>query len=646
MTLPDDRAEGRTHDSRYRSVVENVIEAIISIDERGTIESFNPAAERIFGYEAAEVLGRDVSMLMPESDKSRHDGYLASYVESGVSKIIGTGREVSGLRKDGTTFPMDLAVGEYIEEGRPKFTGVIRDISRRKRSEEALRISEQRLRSVFEAAGMVIVVLSTEFEVLDWNREAERVYGYDREEVLGSNYVERFLPESVHELVEFEMKQVLGGRPARAYENPIKTRDGSERVIVWNSDCLTGVDGEPIGLIACGQDITEYKHLQGQLLQAQKMESIGQLAGGIAHDFNNQLGIILFDVDMLLSAASQQSSLRDDLQKIRKVVLRAADLTRQLLVFSRRQHMEPEPINLNGHIQELQKMLSRLLGEDVDVTIDLAEDLHRIYADPGNMDQIIINLCVNARDAMPDGGTLTILTCNDTVTEAYCHSHSQAAPGRFCRLTIADSGSGMDEETLSRIFEPFFTTKEIDKGTGLGLSVVYGIVEGHDGWIEVKSRLGEGTQFDIYLPVLQEGEGTIAADQATSVPEHAGRGERILVVEDDAELRVRAERILQDTGYSVSACESLAAARAAWRSKGLGFDMVLADVVLPDGRGPDLVFDLLIEKPGLRGLFVTGYADERVDLERVRDAGFRVLQKPFAPADLLAEVRLALETQH
>ncbi len=632
-------------EDRYRSVVENVVEGIISIDEQGMIESFNPAAELIFGYRAKEVIGRNVSVLMPEPYRREHDGYIGNYVDGGEKKIIGIGREVTGLRKDGTTFPMDLAVGEYADAGGRKFTGVIRDISERKKAEEALRTSEERLRSVFEAAGMVIIVLSPKFEVLEWNREAERVYGFQREEALGVDYVGRFLPAAVRDRVKVEMQQILSGRPARAYENPVTTRDGTERVISWNSDRLTGIHGEPIGLIACGQDVTDYKRLQGQLLQAQKMESIGQLAGGVAHDFNNQLGIILFDVDMLLAAAAEETSLREDLQKIRKVVLRASDLTRQLLVFSRRQRMEPEPMSLNGHIQELQKMLSRLLGEHIEVTIDLAADLDLINADPGNMDQIVINLCVNARDAMPDGGELTVLTRNVTVTDEHCQTHTQASPGQFCRLTITDTGCGMDEETSARIFEPFFTTKEVGKGTGLGLSVVYGIVEGHEGWIEVKSRLGEGTKFDIFLPAIHDEVRATSSQGNAAMADHVGRGERILVIEDNEDLRIRAEKILTETGYSVSACGSLAAARAVWNSKGLGFDLVLTDIVLPDGRGPDFVFELLVEKPGLRCLFVTGYTDERVEWERVNELGFRVLQKPFAPADLLGEVRLALEAR-
>ncbi len=641
----DDRVQDPSHESRYQSVVENVVEGIISIDDRGTIESFNPASERIFGYNADEVVGENVRVLMPEPYRSEHDGYLGNYHNTGVKKIIGIGREVTGLRKDGTTFPMDLSVGEYTDEGGRKFTGVIRDISDRKQAEEALRTSEERLRSVFEAAGMIIIVLSPEFKVLEWNSEAERVFGSGRDEVVGADYVERFLPDGVRDRVKLEMQDVLSGRSTRAYENPVTTGDGSERVISWNSDRLTDTQGEPMGLIACGQDVTDYKRLQGQLLQAQKMESIGQLAGGVAHDFNNQLGIILFDVDMLLAAAADETSLREDLQKIRKVVLRASDLTRQLLVFSRRQRMEPKPMSLNGHIEELEKMLSRLLSENIDLTIDLAPDLHSINADPGNIDQTVINLCVNARDAMPNGGNLTIKTRNVMVTDEHCRAHPQASLGQFTCLTVADTGSGMDEDTVARIFEPFFTTKEVGKGTGLGLSVVYGIVEGHEGWIEVTSRLGQGTKIDIFLPAIHGGTKAAASEDSMAMIEHAGKGERILVVEDNAELRVRAEKILLDTGYSVTACDSLAAARSAWNSKGLGFDMVLTDIALPDGRGPDLVFDLLVEKPGLRCLFVTGYTDERVEWERVKELGFRVLQKPFAPADLLAEVRLALEAR-
>jgi signal transduction histidine kinase len=251
------------------------------------------------------------------------------------------------------------------------------------------------------------------------------------------------------------------------------------------------------------RDITERKQLEAQLLQAQKMESVGQLAGGVAHDFNNQLGIVLFDLDMML-AVREEEELREDLLKIRKVILRAANLTRQLLLFSRRQQIERQPLDLNGQTHELQKMLDRLLGERIIVEMDLEKNLWTINADPGNMDQVVLNLAINSRDAMPEGGSLRLATCNVMVDEVYCRQHSQARPERFVRLEVSDTGTGMEEAVQRRVFEPFFTTKEVGKGTGLGLSVVYGIVEAHEGWIELESAPNKGSCFSLYLPILSQ----------------------------------------------------------------------------------------------------------------------------------------------
>ncbi len=499
-------------DTRYRAVVDNVIDGIITIDESGRIESFNPAAARIFGYTPDEVLGQNVGMLMPAPHSVDHQGYIEGYLKSGEANIIGVGREVTGRRRDGSEFPMDLSVGEFLEAGRRRFTGVMRDI-------------------------------------------------------------------------------------------------------------------------------TERKHLEDQLLQAQKMETVGQLAGGVAHDFNNQLGIILFDVDMLLSAV-EEPPVREDLQKIRKTVLRAADLTRQLLVFSRRQRMEPQALDLNEHLRELRKMMARLLGEDVEILLELADGQCTIEADPGKLDQVLINLCVNARDAMPDGGALHIITENVRVDEEDCRKLGRGTPGRYCRLSVVDDGTGMEEAVRARVFEPFFTTKDTGKGTGLGLAVVYGIIEGHGGWITVDSEPGSGSHFRILLPRHGASPET-AVEEDTQEDGRVGHGERILLIEDEPDLRDRMVRILTRTRYTVTACHDLATADREYRPG--AFDLVLSDVVLPDGRGPDFCFRLLDTEPELRLIILTGYTDGRVDWDEAHNRGCPVLRKPIGVADLLAHVRTQLD---
>jgi PAS domain S-box-containing protein len=359
---------GTRSEDRYRSVVDNVVDGIITIDARGLIRSFNPAAERIFGYQAAEMVGRNVAMLMPEPYRGQHDGFIANYLKTGDARIIGIGREVVGQRRDGSVFPLELAVGEFRLDGERMFTGIVRDISQR-------------------------------------------------------------------------------------------------------------------------------KELEAQLLQAQKMESVGQLAGGIAHDFNNQLGIILFDLDLLIAQTEGNTALLHDLGKIRRVVLRAAELTRKLLLFSRRQRMEFRPLNLNQQVREMERMLARLLGTQIQIHLQLTEGLWAIQADPGALDQMLINLALNARDAMPEGGALYLETRNVPTPPP-----ASPYPGPLACLAVRDTGTGMEEKVRRRIFEPFFTTK--DQGTGLGLAMVYGIVQSHRGWIAVDSSPGRGTRFEIFLPAL------------------------------------------------------------------------------------------------------------------------------------------------
>lgn len=497
-------------EEQLRSVVNNVIDGIITIDEEARIQSFNKSAQEIFGYAEDEVVGQNVNLLMPEPYHQEHDGYITNYLKTNERKIIGIGREVIGRRKNGEVFPIDLAICEFWVKDKRCFTGIIRDI-------------------------------------------------------------------------------------------------------------------------------TDRKHLEEQLIQAQKLESVGRLAGGIAHDFNNQLGIILFDVDMILEDLTEQDPLHEDLLKVRKVLLRSAGLTRQLLLFSRQQPMEMQPLYLNHQLGELQKMLNRLLGEDISVHVDLSEDLATVRADGGNLDQVMINLAINARDAMPTGGELTIQTQNAVIDTAYCKRHPQARPGPYVRICVSDTGTGMDEEVVKQIFEPFFTTKAVGKGTGLGLSVVYGIVQAHDGWITVESQPGKGAVFEIYLPALVAVKGRNFLDSPLYESlEKTDQQERILLVEDEVELRERLESLLIKQGYLVIACGTVTEGRDAFAAKEHEFDLVISDAVLPDGRGLELISDFLDEKSELPVLMITGYLEEWDRQEQ--NMNLPLLQKPFAVADLLEKV--------
>lgn len=386
------------------------------------------------------------------------------------------------------------------------------------------------------------------------------------------------------------------------------------------------------------------KERDEQLRQAQKLEAIGRLAGGVAHDFNNQLAIIQGYMDMALEDVSKDFRIHQYLSQACKAIDKSTSLIDQLLMFSSRQPIDKRPLEANYHVSDMQKMMGRLLGEDIEVVLDLEEDLWSVLADPGNIDQVITNLFVNARDAMPDGGTLKIQTRNVEIDEAYCLQVPEAEVGRFICLTISDTGSGMTEEVRSHLFEPFFSTKEPGKGTGLGLSVVYGILQSHDGWITVESEVGVGSTFSIYLPAVDMLAETSPSEyQAVPLETYRGNGERVLLVEDEPDLKEMTRRALVAQGYEVEACGTLAEANAAFDNTDETFDIVLSDVVLPDGRGPDLVMNLVDRQPDLAALLVTGYTDERGDWHRVRSAGFELLKKPMPMAFLLEHLRSAIE---
>jgi signal transduction histidine kinase/CheY-like chemotaxis protein len=421
----------------------------------------------------------------------------------------------------------------------------------------------------------------------------------------------------------------------RELEITFLTKSGERRTGL-NSAGIIEIAGQKC-IIAFFQDITERKSLEKQLRQAQKMEAIGQLAGGIAHDFNNLLGIIIGYSQLFEEQLDEKHPLKPKVAQIQKAGERAAALTRQLLAFSRQQVLEPKVLDLNAVVADMSKMLHRLIGEDIDLVTVPAPDLGHVKADQGQMEQVIMNLAVNARDAMPQGGKLTITTANADLDDVYVRQHLAGAPGPYVVLQVSDTGCGMDRDTQARIFEPFFTTKESGKGTGLGLSTVYGVVKQSEGYIWVYSEPGQGTTFKIYLPRVDQPE--TPAEPVSGVRKDARGTETILVVEDAQALRELTRELLESAGYTVlEASDGAEALRIAKEHHG-PIHLLLTDVVMPGMDGRALAESMVVSHPDLKVLYVSGYTDDAILRHGIFDSKITLLQKPFRREDLTRKVR-------
>jgi signal transduction histidine kinase/CheY-like chemotaxis protein len=398
--------------------------------------------------------------------------------------------------------------------------------------------------------------------------------------------------------------------------------------------------GKIINYIGVKHDVTKQRVLEDQLRQAQKMETVGRLAGGVAHDFNNMLNVILGSAELVMTRDDLDDSILKNLQQIQKAAERSADITRQLLAFSRKQVIEPRVVKLNPLIKDIEKMLGRLLGEDIDILSVPEKEIWNIMADPGQIHQIVANLCINARDAMPQGGKLTIETANVTFDDNYCKGHAGFVPGRFVMLAISDNGIGMDKEILAHIFEPFFTTKEEGKGTGLGLASVYGAVKHNNGFINVYSEPGQGTTFKLYFPQCA---GKAEKPKATVKAPKAFKTVAILLVEDDEMVRNLTMMMLEKIGHTVVVAETPEEALALFEKVGMDIDLLLSDVVMPQMNGKSLKKSIEALKPGIKTLLMSGYTANVIAHHGVLEKGMHFIQKPFSIEDLARKVREAIE---
>ncbi len=625
-------------EERYRHLFENLNDAAFLADrETGLIIETNKAGEELTGRTRDEIIGMHQTQLHPPDKVEQYRQRFAEHVEKG--RMADFDGDV--VRKDGGTVPVAISASIVTLAGKEYILGLFRDITYRRQAEQATARAMERARKYFDVAGVMLLVIGTDEIVQLINRRGCEVLGYSRDEVIGKNWFDVFIPEAFRDNArELFSKLMASDEGIEHHEGTVLTKTGEQRDIAWNYSVLRDQDGNVEGILCSGEHITERQRLERQLRQAQRMEVVGRLAGGIAHDFNNLLTVITGYTELLLMKLPETDPNRLDVEEIEKAGRRAASLTQQLLAFSRRQVLMPKVLSLNDVVADVENMLRRTIGEDVEFVTVLDPDLGLVEVDPGQFSQIIMNLAINARDAMPEGGKLIIETQNVTLDESYTQTHPAVVPGDYVMLAISDTGRGMDKETLSHIFEPFFTTKKKGEGTGLGLSTVYGIVKQSGGYVWAYSEPGEGTTFKVYLPWVQK--PATVEEQRTKRVELPHGTETILLVEDEDVVRGLAYRVLSESGYTVLQASDGATALQILKEHGDAIHLLVTDVVMPGMGGHDLAEQVQAQYPHIKVLFTSGYTNNTIVQRGILRKGVQLLSKPFTPNELSRKVREVL----
>jgi PAS domain S-box-containing protein len=622
----------RASQQQYQTLIDVLPDAVF-VHVGGKITYANRAFLRMFGKTLEEVLGRSPLDIAHPDDRVSIRERIAKVADGG--SIGPVPAKFTGA--DGSMKPVSLVAATVPGYDEPAIVVVLHDLT-------ALQRSDLMLRSVLESVGDAILTIDTHGIVLNINPATTRLFGYSPEEMIGNN-IKMLVPENIREHHDGYLDAYLRTGVAKIVgvgrEVVAICKDGSTLPcdLMVSSFKLNG----KIHFTGVMRDIRARKRLEEQFRQAHKMEAFGQLAGGVAHDFNNLLTVILGATEMIAASVTNQpmkDELRTSVHDIQESARRATDLTRQLLAFSRKTVLEPKLLDINASIQETEKILRRLIGEDIALVTQLEPDLPRVFVDPGQLSQVVMNLCLNARDAMPAGGRLVLQTSRLALEGAQAEARGLTREGAYVRLAVRDSGTGMTEEVLGQVFQPFFTTKEVGRGTGLGLAVVHGVVTQSGGSVSVQSAPGHGSTFEILLPAAPVAARS-ASDTATLKP-MAGH-ETVLVVEDDEDVRRLAVRSLKSRGYNVLVAEDGEAALRVLEEKAATIDIAVVDVVMPRMDGGRLATIMAQRFPAVPVLFVSGYTDDMLESRGLDAAQLNFLNKPYTAGTLTQAVRRVLE---
>ena len=634
--LNQTRSELVASEKKYRQIVDTAREGIWVIDEQARTTFANRALERMLGYLPGEMLGRSLfDFVDPKQRELTAQGLERRRL--GIAER----QDQKYTHKDGSAVWVIMEASPLTDDAGNYVGGLamVTDVTDRKRAEEALRASEERYRLLFDNNPLAIWLTDvSSLRFVAVNQAALVLFGYEREEFLALDVTQLLSSSEAEQLRgDIAASRVQGVQSAN--RRPVKKNGEVVEVAVTSQTFV--IESRDVALVIA-RDMTERNRLESQLAQSRKMEAIGILAGGVAHDFNNLLSIMVTYTTFALDALEEGGPVRADLEQVATAAARAVSLTRQLLAFSRQQILEPVVIDLNATIATIEPMLRRLVGEDIEISFVPETSLGRVSADPGQVEQVILNLVVNARDAMPAGGELTIETANVYVAKGANATGGGPKPGPHVMLAVRDTGSGMDAATRERVFEPFFTTKEVGKGTGLGLPTVLGIVQQSGGHVELLSEPGKGTRFEVYLPRVDGPlSPLLGAAKETAI---VGGHETVLVVEDDEQVRSLTRSILRRNGYQVLSASNAGEALLISEQHEGGIHLLLTDVVMPRISGRQLAERLAATRPEMKVLFMTGYTDDAVVRQGVFDADLALYQKPITPEALPRRVRAVLDS--